>query len=382
MVGVQSNTHGATRAVTVLMLTALAILHDPRAAAAIADIGVSLTSLPVVDPDGAGPLSPVALPSAPLPQSAVAAGGYVRFDAAFGNTGPGIASNTTLTLQLPEEASFVGALATGGVFVPAAQPPASPFTFTIMAGVSVTCTVSGRTLITCVPMGSDLPIGGAGTLTAFVRVNPSVEAGTVVAAGANITTAAAGAGATADDPNPGNNTTLPIGSPVFAASNLAITSTVQSATFGMPPNPGNSFVAGTAVTYRLVVTNNGPSDVANIRLVDTLPANLRLSAVTLLVPSATTFTCDKPSIDNDLFVVSLGGNLATAKPGGGQVVCTAPSMSASAPDNTATIDVTAIVDPMTAVSVDNQVDVDATKDLLHGPVAASTMNSNPVAPAP
>ena len=54
-----------------------------------------------------------------------------------------IVTAVPLTVQLPSQTLFVGALATGGVYVPAAQPPASPFTFTMAAGAtSLNCTAS------------------------------------------------------------------------------------------------------------------------------------------------------------------------------------------------------------------------------------------------
>ncbi|MEK7832119.1 MAG: hypothetical protein AAB401_13585, partial [Acidobacteriota bacterium] len=101
-----------------------------------------------------GPLAPVALPivGPNVPPGSVNAGGYIRYDLPFTNGGPSDAINVMITDQIAGNTAFVGALATGGVFVPAAQPPAVPFTFTIQAvdtvaplgpNVSMTCTVNG-----------------------------------------------------------------------------------------------------------------------------------------------------------------------------------------------------------------------------------------------
>ena len=105
-----------------------------------------------------------------VPPGSVNAGGYIRYDIPFGNSGPFDAINVLITDPIDGNTAFVGALATGGVFVPAAQPPAIPFTFTIQAAdtvaplgpnVNLTCTVvnaPGTQTIYCRPQGN----GGVG----------------------------------------------------------------------------------------------------------------------------------------------------------------------------------------------------------------------------
>ncbi|HUC20742.1 MAG TPA: DUF11 domain-containing protein, partial [Candidatus Polarisedimenticolaceae bacterium] len=291
-----------------------------------ADLAASKAAVSVVDPDGAGPLAPVSLPvvGPNVPPGSVNAGGYIRYDVQFGNSGTGDARNVMITDPIPGNTAFVGALATGGVFVPAAQPPAVPFTFTIQAvdtsaplgpNVSLTCTVTGAAgsqTMYCRPQGNGgifigdglLPEGYNGQLTFFVKVNESVAGGTIVANPANITSGLCPNGAgpvpppfppivcdSSPDPNTSNNTTLQTQTVVVASSNLSISKIVQSAVTAAsnpnqtgpigPATPGNgAAVTGTAVlpgtflTYRLIVTNNGPSDVSNIRLTDVLPSGL------------------------------------------------------------------------------------------------------------
>lgn len=398
-----------------------------------ADLAIGKTALPVVDPDGAGPLAPVALPivGPNVPPGSVNAGGYIRYDLPFGNNGPSDAVNVLMSDQIPGNTAFVGALATGGVFVPGAQPPAVPFTFTIQAAdtvaplgpnVNLTCTVSGAAgsqAIYCRPQGNTgltpsyadgtLPAGYNGTVTFFVKVNESVSGGTIVSNPANITSGLC-PNATApvfppvvcngtDDPNTSNNTTLPTQTVVIASSNLSITKIVQSAVTAAsnpnqtgpigpatPPNgtitTGTAVLPGTFLTYRIVVTNNGPSDVSNIRLTDVLPSGLEtppgrvlgakyISVVPVGTPSGVTFTCAPPT----------GVNPSNNPQGnGGSLACTAPLLSANAPNNTAAIDVTVFIDPATKASLVNTANFDATINNVNRPVSGSTTLTTPVAP--
>jgi uncharacterized repeat protein (TIGR01451 family) len=231
-----------------------------------ADLTVSKTSVPVVDPDGAGPLAPVPLPvvGPNVPPGAVNAGGYIRYDVPFGNNGSSDAINVLLSNVVPANTAFVGALTTGGVFVPAAQPPAVPFSFTVAAvdglaplgpNVGLTCTVvgaAGSQQIFCVPQGNTglvppfadgvLPAGYAATLTFFVKVNESVTGGTVINDPAIITSGLCpnGLGPVppvfppvpcpgTNDPNSSNNVSPTTQNVVVSSSNLTISKIVQSA---------------------------------------------------------------------------------------------------------------------------------------------------------
>ena len=400
-----------------------------------ADLAIGKSAVPVVDPDGAGPLVAVPLPivGPNVPPGSVNAGGYIRYDVPFGNNGPSDALNTLITDQIAGNTAFVGALATGGVFVPAAQPPAVPFTFTIQAvdtvaplgpNVNLTCTVwqaAGTQSIYCRPQGNTglgapgpyadgtLPAGYNGTLTFFVKVNESVAGGTIVANPANITSGLCpnaapnvfppSACASTSDPNTSNNTTLPTQTAVIASSNLAITKIVQSAvTAASNPNQtgpigpatapngtgttGTAVLPGTYLTYRVTVTNNGPSDVSNLRVTDLLPSGLEtppgrvlgakyISVVPVPVPSGVTFTCAAPT----------GVNPQNNPQGnGGSLACTAPILSANAPNNTAAIDITVFIDPATKANLVNTSTIDATINNFNRPVSGTAVLTTPVAP--
>ncbi len=401
-----------------------------------ADLAIGKSAVPVVDPDGAGPLPPVALPivGPNVPPGSVNAGGYIRYDVPFGNNGTSDAINVLITDQIAGNTAFVGALATGGVFVPATQPPAVPFTFTIQAvdtvaplgpNVNLTCTVwqaAGTQSIYCRPQGNTglgapgpyadgtLPAGYNGTLTFFVKVNESVSGGTIVSNPANITSGLCpnagptppvfppSACASTGDPNTSNNTTLPTQTVVVASSNLSVSKIVQSAVTAAsnpnqtgpigpatPPNgavtTGTAVLPGTLLTYRVTLTNNGPSDVSNIRLTDVLPSGLetppgrvlgvKYVSVSPVLPSGATFTCAAPTGINP------GNN---PQSNGGSIVCTAPLLSANAPNNTAAVDITVFIDPATKANLVDVATFDATINNFNRPVSGSTTLTTPVAP--
>lgn len=404
-----------------------------------ADLVVSKRATPVVDPDAAGPLPPVPLPvvGPNVPPGSVNAGGYIRYEVPFGNNGASDALNVMLNDVIPGNTAFVGAINASGNFVPGAQPPAVPFNFNIEAqdtdgvgtpgpNIRLSCRVigaAGNQQLYCRPDNNTgltppiadgtLPAGYSGEVRFFVRVNESVAGGTIVANPATISSglcantgpgapfppvACPGTGSSTPDPNPSNNTTLPVQTVVIASSNLSISKIVQSAVTAVsnpnqtgpigpatPPNggatTGTAVLPGTYLTYRITLTNNGPSDVSNIRLTDVLPSGLesppgrvlgaKYVSANPVVPSGATFTCSPPSGVNPSNNPQLNG---------GQVVCTAPLLSANAPNNTAAIDITVFIDPATKANLVDTATFDATINNFNRPISGSTTLTTPVAP--
>ncbi|MBK6798618.1 MAG: DUF11 domain-containing protein [Acidobacteria bacterium] len=133
--------------------------------------------------------------------------------------------------------------------------------WTCVASAGSTCTASNGTgaINTTVNL---LPTGTA-TFTLTVQIASS-------ATGNLVNTATVTVPSNTTDPNPGNNTATDTDTPAPQAD-LSITKTDGQTTA----------VPGQTVTYTIVATNNGPSDVTNATVVDTLPATL----------SGATWTC-------------------------------------------------------------------------------------------
>jgi uncharacterized repeat protein (TIGR01451 family) len=90
-----------------------------------------------------------------------------------------------------------------------------------------------------------------------------------------------------------------------------------------------------------------------------------------VIPSGATFTCAAPT------GVNPGNN---PQSNGGSIVCTAPLLSANAPNNTAAIDITVFIDPATKASLVDVATFDATINNFNRPVSGSTTLTTPVAP--
>jgi uncharacterized repeat protein (TIGR01451 family) len=150
---------------------------------------------------------------------------------------------------------------------------------TIAAGTGWTCGIVTQT-VTC--SRSDVLAGGAShpPITVTVTVAQS--------AAGSLTNLASVAGG--NEQVTGNNTASDPTS-IVGSADLAVTKSSS-------PNP---YTAGVAVTYTIVVTNNGPSDVSGGVVADTLPLSL----------TAPTWTCVVAPADGVCAATSGSGNIAT-----------------------------------------------------------------------
>ena len=121
----------------------------------------------------------------------------------------------------------------------------------------------------------DLIVGGSVSFTITATVAPS-------ATGTIVNTAAVAAPAGSSDPDPSNNTGS-ASTTINPKADLSITKTDGNVTD----------IAGTSIQYSIVVTNNGPSTIANAPVNDVIPA--ALSTVSWTCTASASSTCDNPT---------------------------------------------------------------------------------------
>lgn len=162
----------------------------------------------------------------------VTAGTNITYTITVTNAGPSDASNVSLSDPLPPNTSFVS--------------------MTQTVGPTFNCTGSNCTIAL-------FPAGATATFTLVLHVAPSAT-GSV----ANTATVMA----TTSDPDGNDNSST-------TTATVATSADVSVAKSG-PPNA----VSGTNATYTVTVTNNGPSDAANVSVTDTPGANLTFVSMT------------------------------------------------------------------------------------------------------
>ncbi|HEY0553095.1 MAG TPA: hypothetical protein VGG20_02455, partial [Thermoanaerobaculia bacterium] len=200
--------------------------------------------------------------------TAATPGGQVTYVITVANNGPSDVAGATVADSLP------------------AVVTAASWACTPSAGAH--CTASGNGGIAD---SVDLPAGRSVTYTLTATINPAATGALT-----NQATVTAPAGVT--DPTPGNNTATDSDT-LSRRADLAVTlSDGQTAV-----SPGD------AVTYVLVVTNNGPSNVAGATVIDVPPASLT-GAVWTCTPSLGA-ACTAAGNNNIVDTVSLppGGTL-------------------------------------------------------------------------
>ena len=195
-------------------------------------------------------------------------GNIITYTQTVANNGPLDALNATFSETVPANTTFQSLGFPGG------------------SGWTCTAPAVGLTgAISCT--NPDVASGASTTFTAGVAVNPGVAAGTVIT---DIVNATAGT----NDPNLTNNSAIvqtTVGSATTA--DLAITNVAS-------PNP---VVAGSNLTYTVVVKNNGVAAASTVAFTDAIPANTAFVSVTPTPATgwtcgvtAGTLTCSDPSV--------------------------------------------------------------------------------------
>ena len=196
--------------------------------------------------------------SASVPDPLLAGLGQVRYTVEVASTGPSDADPVTLTDQLPAGFTAVSATSSRG-------------TCTITdADTRIECDLGTLTA----PFGTTP--GARSQITIVAQVAPGVEPGTY----ANT--------ATADAPG-----TAPVESDAASVTveSRADLSVVKSFPEG---SPDAILTPGTTETYRIRVTNQGPSTAADVSVADTLPTGLTASDVRVIsvTPAGPSPDCD------------------------------------------------------------------------------------------
>jgi len=222
------------------------------------------------------------------PSSSFTPGTQATYTLGVRNHGPSDAVAPVVTDTLPTGLTYVSATGTGW-----------------------TCGASGQT-VTCTATGPLVGNTTASPIQLVVTV-ASNYLGAAITNTASVTS-------TTPDPNPGNNTASDTAPVPGASADLSITKTHTG-----------DFTAGSQGTYTLTVTNNGPSDAAAPRVVDTLPAGMTPvtagGAGWACGPGPGTVTCDAAG---PLAANTTAGPITV-------VVAVDPSVTAPSLTNTATV---------------------------------------------
>src|SRR5262249_3506490 len=202
-----------------------------------------------------------------------------------------------------------------------------------LAAFTWTCTPSGTGASCGTPTGTGninalvtLPVGTTATFTVTGTVPPATT-------GALTNTATVTPPVGVTDPVPSNDSATNTNPTGAAQANLGITK----------PSSPNPYVPGAPLTYTIVVSNAGPSDVTSARVQDALPAPLAGFTWTC-TPSGTGAACGTPSGTGsiDALVTLPVGTSATFTVSG-----TVPSGTTGALTNTSTVTAPAgVTDPV------------------------------------
>jgi uncharacterized repeat protein (TIGR01451 family) len=144
---------------------------------------------------------------------------------------------------------------------------------------SVICTLQGSNVLVC---NVNTPLNGGESLSINLDFTPS-STGVIV----NMVEVSANE----PDSNQGNNTASATTTVIDADANLSISKSAAPA----------SATVGETLVYTVVFTNNGPSDVFGVTVVDSIPAGLTVGSVSVSAgvicnPSMSTITCNLDSM--------------------------------------------------------------------------------------
>lgn len=311
---------------------------DPGTAAGTLLTNTGTVTSPTTDPTPADRVATVTNEVATVADLAVVvspvtdppvAGANQSFVISVSNNGPSSATNVVLRNPLPTGTTFVSATSNAG-----------------------NCTLEGTDVVCVIgAIGS-----GASVTVQLTYTLPSNIAGTSLTNTATVSSTTP----TLSDPVPANNTNSATDI-IAAESNLVLTKNVTS----------GPVVAGSPITYSFAVTNNGPSDAANVTMEDVLPIGTSLVSATAAgggsCSGTTTVVCVWPRLVNGSqstaqIIVSVPASTAVGTVITNTATARSDSLNPTAASATATSTVTA------------SADVSTTKTFLSGnPVAGGSV---------
>ncbi len=215
------------------------------------------------------------------------------------NNGPSNAANGTMSDPLPAQVQFLS------IAVPAGWSCSTP---AVNSTGTINCSIAA------------FPIGPA-QFTIQTHVPPNTPLGT------QITNSASAASTTADPTTPNN---------AAVSGSVTTPSDVALVTIAGVPAP---VIAGTALTYTITLTNNGPSDATGASLSVPLPSSLSFTSIaapagwsctTPPVGATGTLSCTTPSLAVAApATFTLATLVAPSTPGGSSITTTATATSSS-----------------------------------------------------
>jgi len=225
------------------------------------------------------------------------AGALITYTIAINNPGPSNAADLTVTDTFGAPLRFVSVTAPGWACVTPA----------VGSSGTVTCT------------NPQIPVGVT-NLTLRVDTSPST-APTSVTNDVSVSASTDPAG-----PRPASATTQ-----VTASADLLITKSSA-------PTP---LVAGQAITYTITVTQQGPSDAANVVVTDPLPSAVQFQSITApgwtcttpAVGSSGTVSCTRTPLPAGGYPITIQGTVLASTPAG-TIIANTASVTSATPDPT------------------------------------------------
>ncbi|MBI1812446.1 DUF11 domain-containing protein, partial [Candidatus Peregrinibacteria bacterium] len=183
-------------------------------------------------------------------RSSVQPGDIIAYRLTVSNAGPDAAANVSIVDPIPSDLSFLDSLGDAG-----STGVDGPLPFLLPPS---TCTQQGRRVVCNV---ATIASGGNRTVLLRFKVSDSAQCNGSIQNAASVS-------ASTPDPNLGNNQSDTVSTRVDCPPLQTADLGIQKVPFSFTVRPGDF------LTYRLTVTNDGPSSAANVSATDSIPKDL------------------------------------------------------------------------------------------------------------